>query len=108
MADIIQFPLNDEKNWKGIEQKIREYLSQNCASDDMIEYVCEKLKKVNFSHSKSFQVNLTAPAGEDVSRAINDAVSQVVSNYKKIVSGMLFELMLREVEIYNLNKNQEI
>lgn len=107
MADIIQFPLNDERNWIGIEKVIREYLSENGASTDMLEFVCTNLKKVYLTNAKSFQVKISAPAGEDVKKAMNEAVNQVVLNYREIVNGMMFELMLREIEIFNLRKNQE-
>jgi len=104
--NIIHFPLNDERYWRETEGSLRTMLTKRGASDDLIDHICHKLKKIFIKNNKTFQVTVVAnPDGEDIVRAIQEAVMQVASHYKKITTNLIGEIMTREIDLY-YNKSE--
>ncbi len=100
-SKIIQLPQESERHWqRELEPLYRGELASQGYPKDMIDYVCKQLKMAYITHDKIRPLNC------QVSDEAHERVLEVIKDFQNTVTGLMFELMKREVSIWLLKDSQ--
>jgi hypothetical protein len=95
MSNILEFPKNDEQEWRKVAPVLREQLIQAGASQSAIEWVLEDLKPRFLAMSTQGMVSI----GE--SETCRSVVAQVTSIFRESVHQALLQMILLEFALYH-------
>ncbi len=105
--NVINFPVGNERDWPKIEVMVRKFIMEDTkASDVLADHVCIQLKDVYFKYNtEPLKIEITAPAGEYVVDVVNDVAGQVAEYFQKTINSLLYEIVIREVDLYFSKKD---
>lgn len=95
-AKVISLPDRMERQWRVYETGLRTRMKESGIDSTMAEYALARLKPVYMRYSLVRVVEIPAEASPDQAvKIVNDWLSQ-------LGSGLMLEILLRDVELYRL------
>lgn len=103
MGNVTKLPDRPVREWHVIEKGLREMLAGYGADSGLTDYICAAMRPVflKYAAADSNFVSDASMTPDEVVKALNDWVHT-------LTSGMMFELAVREVELYQLRGNKPI
>lgn len=97
MSEVFKFPDRMERQWKVFEAGMRSGLADLGCDSDMVDITARNLKPVFMRFARDSEKGFTVmPGGQEATLAAIDAW------IKRLVTGLLVEIALREAELVAL------
>lgn len=100
MAEINAFPVAEVRNWIQFEKELRSELADRGAEPELIDYVHEQIRIVYDKHGLGVPHSISVP--EDSAPCIKQATDAARGFYEPAITGLLSEIIIREIYFYRL------
>lgn len=111
MAEIIEFPTHDVRDWIIRERTFRNILKQSGASPEMTEEVCSRMKVAMEKFNGNFKITLDLPPLPEGSKriidhAIQNARKELADQIHEYTGNLILDRLQLEIDLYNLRHEE--
>ncbi len=106
MAKIIEFPLEEQREWHRIEKRLKDSLQQASAPEQVVERVLSWFEGVWFKYRDKFRVelvlkleNVPSSTAEACKNAIETAVQETIVQMRDVSYELFGELIAMRVRL---------